>query len=60
MPRPRLPRCPAHETSPPSTASSCVHCALLRGKPPSKRGKGTTGNDRGHPERRKAPPTADT
>lgn len=58
--RPRLPRCPSHTASPPSTASSCTACALLRGKPASKRGKGTTGHQRGHPERRKAPPSADT
>jgi hypothetical protein len=53
-----LPRCPKHQTAPSSTASSCAACALLRGKPASKRGKGSTGHQRGHPERRKEKPDA--
>ena len=57
MPRPKgttLPRCPRHQTAPSSTAASCRACAEARGKPASKRGKGSTGHQRGHPERKKS------
>lgn len=53
MSRPRLPRCPEHQVARPDIPSRCPACCALRGTTPSPKQKsGTTGHQRGHPERR--------
>lgn len=51
MSRPRLPRCPAHQDAASGTCSRCGACCALRGTTPSPRTSGSTGAERGHPER---------
>lgn len=50
--RPRLLRCPRHQDARPSACSRCADCCALRGTTPSRVYSGTTGHERGHPERR--------
>lgn len=53
MPRRRLPRCNKHTDASSAASSHCAACAALRGKEPTRRKAGSTGAERGHPERRR-------
>ena len=51
--RPRLPRCPDHGSADARTCYRCDACRALRGQPSFVPTSGTSGHQRGHPERRK-------
>lgn len=55
MPRPRSLHCPVHPDAPSWRMSRCPDCAALNGREPTPTTSGTTGHQRGHPERQGAP-----